>query len=130
VRIRPEMRLSKPLLKSFLLAGDGITRREIMCVAATNTIRILAGVLLGATIGFTSSSASAQTALSGRTGQPIQIGKGSDPEKDTVGFICLSQDVNVTGSTVIRSQDGKWTIAPVGHASGDAERDTVGYVQK
>ena len=85
-----------------------------MCVAATNTIRILAGVLLGAAIGFTP-SASAQTALSGCTGQPIQVGKGSDPEKDTVGFICLSQDVNVTGSTVIRSQDGKWTIAPVGH---------------
>jgi hypothetical protein len=101
-----------------------------MCVAVTDTIRLLAGVLLGVNIGFISTSASAQTALSGCTGQPIQIGTGMDPEKDTVGFICLSQDVEVTGSTVIRSQDGKWTIAPVGRASGEAERDTVGYVQK
>jgi hypothetical protein len=99
-----------------------------MCVPTTNIM--LAGVLLGTIVGLIPSSASSQAALSGCTGQPVQIGTGTDPEKDTVGFICLSKDVEVTGSTVIRSQDGKWMIAPIGHASGDAERDTVGYVQK
>jgi hypothetical protein len=104
-----------------------------MCVQTTNTVRRLTGVILGVTIGFVIPSqvtAESSAGWTGCTGQPIQIGTGTDPEKDTVGFVCLSKDVEVTGSTIIRSKDGTWTIAPVGHASGDPERDTVGYVPK
>ncbi len=92
---------------------------------------LLAGVTFTVALGFPHHAAAEDSVgFSGCTGQPIQIGTGNDPEKDTVGFICLSNDVNMTGSTVVRTQEGKWTIAPVGHASGDPERDSVGYVQQ
>ena len=96
------------------------------------TLQTLALVVTSVTLGLSPIHASAEsvTGWSGCTGQPIQIGTGADPEKDTVGIICLSKDVDVTGSTVIRAQDGKWTIAPVGQTTGNPERDTVGYVRQ
>lgn len=99
-----------------------------MCDLTKTTLRLLALIVSGLTI--TPASAESATGWSGCTGQPIQIGTGADPEKETVGIICLSRDVDVTGSTVIKAQDGKWMVAPVGQTTGDPERDTVGFVPK
>jgi hypothetical protein len=47
-----------------------------------------------------------------------------EPEKDTVGFLCVPERVTQTGS--VGWAPGK--IVQVGVRTGDAERDTFGYV--
>ena len=103
-----------------------------MCISIRTTVRMLALAFTGVTLGLifpTPTQADSAPGWSGCQGQPMQIGTGADSEKDTVGFLCLSPYVDTTGSTVVRRQDGAWTLAPVRQVTSDAEHDTVGYVR-
>jgi len=104
-----------------------------MCISVRIAARMLALATIAVTAGPllpNATQADPAPGWSGCKGQPIQIGTGADPEKDTVGFLCLSQDVETTGSTVIRRQDGAWTLAPVGQLTGSDEHDTYGYMRR
>jgi hypothetical protein len=104
-----------------------------MCILIKNGVRVLAVVVTGVTVGLifvTPAQAASPMGSSGCTGQPIRIETSMDPENDPVGFLYLNPDVDVTGSTVIRQQDGAWTIAPVGQVTSNVEKDTFGYAPK
>jgi hypothetical protein len=59
--------------------------------------------------------------------QVHQVGAISgEPEKDTLGLICNTSDVERTGSIASRSPG---ELLQVGMSTGEAEKDTLGYVQ-
>ncbi|RDI62433.1 hypothetical protein [Microvirga subterranea] len=50
----------------------------------------------------------------------------NDAEKDTFGFACTGVEVDRTGSTTMRAP---MHVMQVGPSTGDAEKDSWGYVQ-
>lgn len=59
--------------------------------------------------------------------QVAQVGAiNNDPEKDTFGLMCNSSDVERTGSITTRARG---ELLQVGMSTGEAEKDTLGYVQ-
>jgi hypothetical protein len=49
-----------------------------------------------------------------------------NPERDTVGYLRASGEVDETGSL---SGTPRGAIVPVGASTGDAEKDTLGYLR-
>ena len=60
-------------------------------------------------------------------GELLEIGLGTEPEKDTVGYACVDRTAETTGA-LPSGADRSWVIGSVGAETGDDEYDSVGYV--
>ena len=81
--------------------------------------------VVASTVSIATTSTQALATCGRASSEPVQVGaSSSDPEKETLGFLCSSQDPERTASIPSAALG---PVVSVGTVSGDPERDTYGY---